>query len=190
MTGDELDRLLAWFHTDRDEAAEAYEIMRLRLIAFFDRRGCQSSDELADEAFDRVAKRLVGGEAIRSGGYFLAVAHRVYLEMRSRPGLDPMPDEGLLEAVDHSNPEQLLEEAEEAAARTRRTAGMIRCLRELGADDRRLVLDYHRQGARGARAGLALQRGLTMAGLYTRLHRLGRRLTERLDELLGPPEVR
>jgi DNA-directed RNA polymerase specialized sigma24 family protein len=179
LTADEFDKLLAWFHSEREHAAEQYEITRVKLIEWFERHGSASPDDLADAVFDRVGKRLVQGEEIRGIGYFLGVARNVFLETRLRSRTGPLAD--ALEPADSTNPEQLLAEAQDAAARRLRVACMVRCLRELPPDELRLIRAFYQKDARGKRATIADRLGVSTAGLYTRMHRLRKRLAARLD---------
>ena len=52
------DLLLSALHADRDRAGEEYERLRRTLVTFFDWRGCAFPEELADETFNRAARRL------------------------------------------------------------------------------------------------------------------------------------
>jgi DNA-directed RNA polymerase specialized sigma24 family protein len=181
LTPDEFDKLLAWLHPEREHAAERYEIIRLKLIEWFEHHGSQSGDELADVVLDRVAKRLLQGEQIRGAGYFLGVARNVFLESRSRSSTSPLSPFDELDPADSSSPEQLLLDSEDADAYRRRVASMVRCLRELPPDELRLLREYHREDARGKRETIAERLGISTAGLYTRVHRLCKRLAARLD---------
>src|SRR5262245_58937293 len=82
--GDEaFQSLLRALHPDRERAAERYEDIRVRLQGFFTWRGSRWPEEMADETIDRVARRLAGGEQIRSseiGRDFLGVARNVIRE--------------------------------------------------------------------------------------------------------------
>lgn len=66
LTEDGLNALLSALHPDRDEAARRYERLRDRLAFFFSRRQFVQAEALADEVFDRIARRLHTGEHIAS----------------------------------------------------------------------------------------------------------------------------
>ncbi|HJW13097.1 MAG TPA: hypothetical protein VJ776_00295, partial [Thermoanaerobaculia bacterium] len=51
-------QFLSWLDGGVDSGGERYVEMRRRLTIYFDRRNCISSDELADETLNRVARRL------------------------------------------------------------------------------------------------------------------------------------
>jgi hypothetical protein len=57
-TKEELEKLLAWFDSDRDEAGRQYRLTQARLIRVFAARGCIDAESLADEVMNRVAVRI------------------------------------------------------------------------------------------------------------------------------------
>jgi hypothetical protein len=65
LSEEAFERLLAAFGVSRDEAAERYEGLRLRLVRFFTWERCAFPEERADEAFNRVARRLAEGEPVQ-----------------------------------------------------------------------------------------------------------------------------
>ncbi|HSN85583.1 MAG TPA: hypothetical protein VL025_02445, partial [Thermoanaerobaculia bacterium] len=82
LNRDSFDALLACLDSDRDRAAEKYEIIRRKLIRLFEWRGCELPEDLADVTLDRVAKRMGEGVQLQSDplGYIYGVAHLVYKE--------------------------------------------------------------------------------------------------------------
>jgi hypothetical protein len=102
-----LERLLTRLHPERDQAGAKYEVLRAKLLRFFDYRGCAAGDQAADETFNRVARRLEGGETIRAedaSSYVLGVARNVLREYWARP-------EGGWRALDDVAPGDLAVEA-------------------------------------------------------------------------------
>ena len=63
----EFDALLASLAPRRDLAGEKYEAVRRMLTRYFEWRHCVPPEDCADETIDRVARRLAGGERIRTG---------------------------------------------------------------------------------------------------------------------------
>ena len=57
-TPEELEKLLAWFDSDREKAAVKFQSTNERLIRVFTSRGCVDADALADEVMNRVAVRI------------------------------------------------------------------------------------------------------------------------------------
>jgi DNA-directed RNA polymerase specialized sigma24 family protein len=161
------DKLLGWLHTDRELAAQKYEDIRRRLITIFTYRGCAEAEDLADETFDRVTRKVcevaetyVGDPAL----YFYGVGHNVHLEyMRkqfSRPAPPPPPPPLQGGEEEESEPEYgCLEE----------------CMQRLARGDRELVLQYYKEDKRAKiehRKKLAAQLGIAINALRIRAFKI------------------
>ena len=178
LTREAFDRLLQELASEPEAAAREYETLRRRLMAFFDWRGAEAPEALADEAIDRVARRLAQHETIENlRAYLFGVARNVWLEAekrhaRMRVAVAAMPRPGWNDAT---------ETDEESIAH------LERCLRQLPADARALIVGYY-QGAGRAhlveRKLLAERLGITYATLKTRAHRTRVRLEECLRSRL------
>src|ERR1051325_4279811 len=80
--------LLRKFDEEVDRAAEKYELIRSRLIKFFESRRCNLAVELTDETINRVSRRISEGETIPQqslSGYFYGVARNVWKEYLNSP---------------------------------------------------------------------------------------------------------
>lgn len=173
LTRESLEGLLARLHADRDQAAEAYERIRARLLKFFDLRGCHAAEQAADETIDRVARRLAEGESIRAedaSPYFLGVARNVLREFWARPdgGWRSIDDVDAAELP--APPEPVADEEAE-----RRWRCLERCLGALAPGARELVLEYYEWGRRqriGSRKQLCERLGLTANAVRIRAHRI------------------
>lgn len=129
-----LNRLLARLDPDTDRAAAEYERLRLALEKFFDWRGAWPPDECADETLDRLARKL--DAAVDVGdvrGYAYGIARLVLLEWRRRPAAVP------IERAPAMN--LLVTAADDAEDRLH--VCFDRCLSELPAESRTLVLEYY-----------------------------------------------
>ena len=81
LTQDAFDQLLLAFDLDREVAAQKYEFMRRKLVEFFEARGGDSPPDSADEAINRVARRISEGEQIDNlNSYCYGVARLIWLE--------------------------------------------------------------------------------------------------------------
>src|SRR5258705_2229471 len=83
LTPSALDSLLKWFDEGTNSDGLTYLEIRHRLVSYFDRKNCQSPDELADETLNRVARRLEEAGAIETGTpakYCYTVARFVFME--------------------------------------------------------------------------------------------------------------
>ena len=162
---------LARLAPDHERAGEAYEEQRQMLVKFFECRGVVFADELADEVFNRVARRLAEGEAIENlPGYCFSVARFILLEHSRSPEQRRMNWEDL--------PPLAAPEDEEENAR-------LACLRSwlqaLPADSRVLLIEYYQDAKRAkidVRQTMATRLGITRNALTNRMVRLRAQLEQ------------
>jgi DNA-directed RNA polymerase specialized sigma24 family protein len=142
LTQEAFDKLLAALGPDRESAAEKYLEIRSNLIRFFEFRGCPFPEDHADETINRVAKRACEGEEIHNpAGYFLGVARMLLLEIHKERAKERQALSELADA------EAALYEFEELEPRVQ---CLERCLGNLSAENRELILQYY-QGEKGAK---------------------------------------
>ncbi len=178
LTSEAFDTLLTWLDQDRQRAAQRYEEIRLRLITFFAARCHADVARLADETFNRVARRLMEGEIIKEtpGAYFHGVARKVALESYRDPketkteSLEPEIQEKLAVVIsDPDRQEPSIWEHENAVECLRR------CLNNLSEPERELVEKYLPRGEEGERKKnlieLAHQLNVTKKALRARAER-------------------
>jgi DNA-directed RNA polymerase specialized sigma24 family protein len=176
-TTESFEKLLTWLSSNRDEGAEKYESIRLRLIKYFVCNGCGDDDEsLADKTIDRVMKKLerdeipdpfTGDKAL----YFLAFARNVRLEHYNYQRREP-PQLVI-------DPDRVQAEAESVCLRE--------CVRILRQEDRWLAIEYYRFDKTTKvehHSNLANRFDLSMAGLRTRIRRVRERLRPCIKECL------
>ncbi len=174
LTPEGFEALLARLDPDRERAGELYEHIRQKLLRLFEWRGCESPEDLADETFNRVAKRVAEGLEFRAADpytYFCGVAHLVYKEVWRRNARD---QKALLEGGEWP-PAPPEDEPED----DRRLGCIRRCLDRLPADQRRLLLQYY-QGENNIRSrkGLSQELGIPINALRIRVHRVRRKLED------------
>jgi DNA-directed RNA polymerase specialized sigma24 family protein len=118
--------------------------MRRRLVSYFSRKRCLSPDDLADETLSRVARRLDEQGAITDtppARYCYIVARFVFLEhvrgadrrLASFDETRAVADAAALARL--VGADRIAEEA--------RLDDLDRCLQQLSANDRALILDYY-----------------------------------------------
>ena len=180
-------RLLPFLARDQEPSRNhasggEYEVVRGKLLKFFRSKGALHGEELADETFDRVARKLADdrlGDVRNSTGYVLGVARLVWLEavkhdVLRRTRLDNW--EATRERSSPSTIAQLLQREVDLAV-------LDRCLGELGADARTLLLDYYAHEGRArieTREALVQRFGSNPGRLRVRVHRLRIQLELRL----------
>lgn len=161
--------LLRRLGDDPERGGEGYESLRRALVRFFDWRGAHAPDECADDTLDRLARRLeVDGAIDDVRGYAHGIARLVLLEQWRRPReLPPVEADERLRA------------APPPADEDPREACFERCLAELPADGRTLILEYYAADGRlkiEGRRRLAASLGLSDTALRNRAQRLRDRL--------------
>src|SRR5438132_6489695 len=83
LTQDAFDRFLDSLDADRERAGEKYELLRLKLIKFFEWHDALEPEELADETVNRVARKIYEGEVIENlNAYIFGAARQLASEWR------------------------------------------------------------------------------------------------------------
>jgi DNA-directed RNA polymerase specialized sigma24 family protein len=177
-TKDAFRQFLGWLDEGVDSSGERYLEMRRRLVLYFDRKNCQAPDELADETLSRVAGKLQEQGTITDlspAHYCYVVAKFVFLEDLRRPERKQKSLEqlGVASNMRHEHPlpgSQVVIENKEKLLDC-----LERCLADLAADDRELILDYYQGDGRTkieSRRRLAERLGLSANALSIRACRI------------------
>jgi DNA-directed RNA polymerase specialized sigma24 family protein len=166
LTASAFDHLLATLDPDRDRAGDKYELIRRKLLTFFECRASSQPEDDADETLRRVARKLEQGERIENlPAYSLGVARFVLLETSRHR----RKEQAMLENTVVGPPPQ------GSTVETERLACLERCLATLPAKHRELLLSYYEEGEHGLiwrRHELAKSHGIPMNALRIRVHRL------------------
>ena len=165
LTANAFERLLARIDPDRDTAGAQYELVRRKLIKFFECRGSLAPEDDADETISRVATRLEQEVVQNLNAYFYGVARFVLLEegrerARRRDSID-------VESIDLPAPREPNDDE--------RMAWLEKCLDALPPASRRLLLAYYQEDKGDKirhRRRLAESFGIPINALRIRLHRL------------------
>jgi DNA-directed RNA polymerase specialized sigma24 family protein len=167
-------QLLARLNADPALAGESYEKLRAGLIYFFERKGCLIPAELADETFNRVARKIEQGQKIEDlFKYFYGVARFVLLEHWDDPKREWEELDERLPLPEHNS------ESEE-----HRLECMKGCLQSLSSEERDLVVKNCTLNKRG-KEELAMALGLTINALRLRVFRIRARLHECRKKCIG-----
>ena len=181
LTPEAFEKLLDALSTDRDEAGVQYEIVRRKLLRFFEWRKVESADELADETLNRVARRLEEGEVIENlNSYLYGVARMVYLEALREQELVSIDDA----------PQTLREKAPEPTESEPRVLCFDHCLDSLAPESRRLIVDYYQEERRAKielRQELADSLQIPLNALRIRAHRIRVRLEQCITQCMKAP---
>lgn len=131
------DALLNWLDPDRNRAGARYEEIRQSLIKIFSWRGFKDAEDLTDETISRVTAKVLkvskdfrGDPAV----FFYAVAKKLVLEAYRRDQRRALLPEN------SSAPIVTLDDDDKAELQC-----LKKCLNELPAADRELILLYYQQ---------------------------------------------
>lgn len=170
LTRDGFERLLAALDADRAAAGEKYERLRLRLLRFFAWEGGEFPEDLADEALNRTAARLVQGEEVRDvTNYLLGVARLLIKEDRKRRQRTDRLLDRLSQMAPHAAPDEDVAECLDG------------CLARLAPENRDLILRYYSGDHRARidnRRRMAAEFGIELNALRNRALRLREKLEE------------
>jgi len=177
LTEEAFAKFLAYLDPDKERAGERYESLRLTLVKFFDWRGAHFPEECADETFNRVARKIDSGEAVRDIATFCnGVARMIFLESTRSPEHRNIS----LEVV--SSPLTATSAPEEAS--TQRDC-FEECLNSLPDETRQLILEYYESEKRGKidnRLALAKKLGIPLNALRNRAQRVRAKLEECVNQ--------
>ena len=162
-TKESFGALLQWLDPDPERAGQRYEEIRTGLIRIFVAKGLSDAEHYADEAIDRVIKKLPEIQASYVGDparYFHGVARNLILEARRRKEVatDVMP-KGVMPEPPKSDTSECLS----------------KCLQLLPRDKQEFILDYHLYQGREKivhHHEMANELSITEGALRTRAHHL------------------
>jgi RNA polymerase sigma factor (sigma-70 family) len=186
LTQRAFENMLARLDSDRERAGEKYELIRQKLITFFEHRACKFPDDYADETINRVARRLDEGKEIHTSdpaSYFFGVARNVVKEswIEGRQTVSLAPDESLLLGASSQNPDKAREFEAERNEDEQQLECLERCLEELPKESRELITRYY-DGEQGIkirkRKQLAKGLGISLKALGLRALRIREKLED------------
>ncbi len=164
-------QFLALLTPESEQAGEAYEELRQMMTKFFECRGVVFADDLTDEVFNRVIRRISEGEELTNiPGYCFSIARFMLLEHSRAPEHKRIDFESLPELKAPSHIEQ---------GDDKRIHCLRQCLQTIPADQRALVLEYYQDERRvkiDARQAMADRLGISRNALATRVVRLRNKL--------------
>ena len=168
-TPEAFDKLLMSLSSDREEAIKKYGIIELKLLRFFEWRGCDTPDSCTNDTFDRVMRRIDEGQTITNiAGYFYKTGHLVFLEWVREMKKRGEFRENMTTTV---APPDFEDDNEE----TPRLRCFDDCMAALTEENRKLITRYFEEekGKKIAnRKKLAAEFNIPMNALRIRVHRI------------------
>ncbi len=143
LTSEAFERLLASLDANREHAGQKYENLRRKLIEFFEARGSRSPTDHADEAINRVARKVEEGESVQDlSRYSYGVARLLFMETLRAREIEPI-------TVDLATVPPIAADGEEHERRRqeqeRRLECLEVCLTKLPAANRACIMEYYRE---------------------------------------------
>jgi RNA polymerase sigma factor (sigma-70 family) len=175
------DEILAWLHSDRNEAAKIYLQLRDGLTRIFNWNRCADPDGLTDEVFDRAARKVHDLRPTYDGDpklFFYGIARNLVKESPKR-----FKKQVSLEGTDLPAPNP---QPEDEIAVIREEC-LHSCLQKLSAEKRELILGYYlkeKQAKIDYRNELAQKMGISIETLRVRVHRIRGTLEKCIEQCL------
>lgn len=190
LTREAFNQFLRQLNSDQEDAGAKYLRLRRALILYFEQHGKLSPEILADETLNRIVRALSEGTKIDSlNSYALTVARNVLGENGHNPQTSVIEVEelqsGKTSPLNRAKSEQKLDLLQSEQARLE---CMKKCLKELSAEDYRLVQQYYAIeyiSREEERKQLAAQIGVSFNTLRDRLHHIRAALELCLNDCLG-----
>lgn len=174
LTRESFDGLLLWLDADRERAGERYEEIRSALIRRFRQLGSCEPEELTNETFDRVARKLPAIIDVYQGDrepYFYSVAYYVYMEHTRRPIIMSFATDINLPEANTPAPDVTVDDDDDELL----DSCLRHCIEKLTANNRQMILRYYR-GERDVkiklRKELAESMGIKLTNLRLKVQRV------------------
>jgi hypothetical protein len=177
--------LLAALDSDQMAAAQKYLALRHKLVRVFERLQCGDPDHLADEAIDRIAKKLEREAIHNLNSFAYSVAMKISLEtQRTSARFVPIDDDSEHTLAGERDPENRILDGMRYA-KTVQCLG--RCLQRLNTGDHKLLSEYYKGDKQARilhRQALAQKRETTMARLRSDVNTLREKLRNCVNRCL------
>lgn len=177
LTQESLQALLSALDQEPSAAAEKYELLRNRLVKFFEWRSIGDSRERADVVLNRIAGNLrAGGTIGELNAYAYGVARRIALETAREAAQAQI-------ALRDLRLSQVREPTLDLQADC-----LTCCLGKLSREDREIIVAYYQGEKRDKienRKRLAQELGLAMNGLRIRACRIRATLEDCIGKCVG-----
>ena len=189
LTAQAFNRLLIWLDQGSESQGQKYLEMRARLVAYFDRKNCSAPNELADETFNRIARRLDEEgitETDTPARYCYIVARFVFLEyLRGE-----QKERAMVTHLAKQGPSSSMASIDEAGEqRIRLLSCLEQCLDRLDSTQREIISRYYTGQERekiNNRRALAQHLGISPNALTIRACRIRDKLEACVSRCLRP----
>jgi RNA polymerase sigma factor (sigma-70 family) len=185
-TKEQFDGLMTWLGSSTEDPGDKYETIRQSLVKLFVWNGCWDAEDLADEAIDRVMRKVSELVIDYSGDpalYFYGVAKMLLKERRRQKTISS--ESQSLEAWAMTTPHQQTDDTDEI---NRTFECLEECIAKLPADSRELILDYYQEEKRAKidfRRQIAERMGMDVENLRVKVFRIRASIYKCMEKCLG-----
>ncbi|HLJ86806.1 MAG TPA: hypothetical protein VKZ53_08275 [Candidatus Angelobacter sp.] len=178
ISSSDFERLLQRLAPERNLAGEKYERLRWTLIQFFEFNSCSSAEDLADEALNRVARKLDEENVRDIDAFTWGVAKNIRQEAQNKTrkliAISELPCQGDSLPAETDTEKEIQNQID----LKRRLGCLETCLLRLGTYDRDIFLRYYNPTENSSleRQVLADSLGLTIGALRIKIIRMRERL--------------
>jgi DNA-directed RNA polymerase specialized sigma subunit, sigma24 homolog len=172
------------FGDDSQGIVEQFELLRGKLIVFFENRRCLDPEELADETLERIIKKLCEGTKVSHLiRYSYGVAKNIFYEyLRTEKAKNHYAEEQKRRSETHMS-----DENDDAIVKEEQLKCLERCTARLSEQEQWLLAEYY--SLRGNlklehRRNLAEQLNITRAALTLRIFHLKQKLKKCINDCL------
>ncbi len=172
LTKEAFDDLMTWLGSNGEVPGEKYEHIRQSLVQLFVWNECSDAEDLADEAFNRVTRKVSELMIDYSGDpalYFYGVAKKMLQERRRQDNLrrESQLDSRLSTYNNHqSNNSHEIDQKFEC---------LEKCIQELLPENRELIINYYQHEKRAKidfRREIAVEMGIDVGSLRVKAFRI------------------
>lgn len=182
LTGDAFNRFLSCLDSDMERAGEKYELIRRKLVKYFDWRGAHFPEECADETINRVIRKVEAEETIQDiPTYCYGIARFVFLETLKK-------SDNRQVSLDELSTDPAAPSIEEEPAAQQEC--FEHCLSGLPVESRQLILQYYEDERRDKinnRQAMASHLGIPLNALRSRVQRIRDKLEQCVRNCLVKP---
>jgi DNA-directed RNA polymerase specialized sigma24 family protein len=167
-TQQSFEKLLAALNSKPNEAGKIYEIVRVKLLRYFERNGIADTDLYVDVTLDRVMRRLDEGELIANIMAFIYV-------VASYVRMEAWNHQKKLREAESESKEITESKQRQDVGESPRQLCLDQCLNDLPVETRMLIRDYFSEEGSAKiklRRQMAKGLGIEMNALRIRVHRI------------------
>lgn len=183
-----LESLIILLDSDgKGPAGTGYQLIRIKLIRYFEWQKCVAAEELTDETFDRVARRIAQGQQLENLRGFLYGVARLVLKEFER---EELKKQRAFATLPKSTEQVGNHDDDDEAAQLRRDCNK-KCLKDLSEADRDLMVAYCQPDGRPKkerRESLATKLGIKRENLRLRVFRVREKLDKCVADCLKDNE--